>query len=178
MAQTVAFEIKCYEGDWQFVTNKEYLRSVIANCQHRFNHRVLYLNNFTEYGPVVQAAEELVAVGVVDEYCVVEDHATSALKAFDLTRASFNGGYYYSIAELVGIYRCKSDYLLHFSGDSQMEIGAPSWVRDAMQVMERRQMSWWPTLRGVGTTVRLGAKRLPKMPIGTTPTDSPTNAIS
>jgi hypothetical protein len=138
MAKTVAFETKCYEGDWEIVVTERYLRPVIENCRHSFDHTVLYLNNFTDYGPVTQAAEQLVAAEVIDEYCVVEEHATSALEAFDLTRESFGAGYYYSIAELVGIHRCTTDYLLHFSGDSRMEAGAPSWVDSAIDVMERR----------------------------------------
>ena len=138
MVRTVAFEIKCYERDWQFVAKESYLRSVISNCRHSFDHRVLYLNNFTDYGPVTQAAEQLVAADVIDEYCVVEDHATSALKAFGITRDSLTTGYYFSIAELVGIHRCQTDFLLHFSGDSQMESGAPNWITGAIQVMQLR----------------------------------------
>lgn len=138
MVETVAFETKCYERDWRSVANEQYLRSVIDNCRHTFDHRVLYLNNFTDYGPVTRAAEQLVAAKVIDEYCVVDEHAASALEAFDLTRSSFGAGYYYSIAELVGIHRCTTDYLVHFSGDSQMEAGAPSWIGEAIQVMERR----------------------------------------
>ena len=135
---TVAFETKCYERDWQFIVNERYLRSVISNCQHPFDHRVLYLNNFQDYRPAIRAAEKLLTADVIDEFCVVEDYAASALEAFGLTRESLAHGYVYSIAELVGIYRCKSDYLLHFSGDSRMESGAPRWIDDAIHVMEQR----------------------------------------
>lgn len=138
MTKTVSFETKCYERDWQFVANEQYLRTAMANCRHSFDRSVLYLNNFTDYGPVTQAAERLVSANVIDEYCVVEEHAAAALEAYHLTRSSFGAGYYYSIAELVGIHRCTTDYLVHFSGDSQMEAGAPGWIRDAVEVMERR----------------------------------------
>ena len=138
MPLTVAFETKCYERDWQIVANEGYLRSVISNCKHSFDYRVLYLNNFADYAPALQAAEQLVAANVIDEYCVVEEHATAALKAFDITRDSLGSGYHYSIAELVGVYRCKTDYLLHFSGDSQMDEGAPNWIDDAIRIMEQR----------------------------------------
>jgi hypothetical protein len=138
MTSSVSFETKCYEGDWKLVASESYLRRVIAGCRYHFDHRVLYLNNFADYGPAIEAAERLVETNVVDEYCVVEEHAAEALKFFGLTKDSLTAGYNYSIAELVGIFRCKSRYLLHFSGDSQMADKAPAWVGDAIDVMETK----------------------------------------
>lgn len=43
------------------------------------------------------------------------------MEYFQIDRESFKGGYYYSISELVSIYLCDTEYLLHFSGDTRFE---------------------------------------------------------
>lgn len=47
-------------------------------------------------------------------------------------------GYYYSIAELVGIFTCKTKYLLHFSRDSYIpaKFKESTWIMDAIAYME------------------------------------------
>ncbi|MNQ95125.1 hypothetical protein D3C85_1106690 [compost metagenome] len=80
-------------------------------------------------------ANKLVLDGILTSYVVVDQYAQEALDFFAIVKDSFNGGYYYSISELVAIYLCKTDYLLHFSSDSIL--ASPfNWVEPAIKNME------------------------------------------
>jgi hypothetical protein len=134
--RTVTFETKCYERDWEFVLAEGHLRRVIAECDHRFDHKVLFLNNFSDYSAAIRASRQLVAEGVIDEYVVVADHAKDTLRSLGIEEASFRGGYHYSIAELVGIARCETDYLLHFASDARMDGAGSPWISNAIDMLE------------------------------------------
>jgi hypothetical protein len=128
---TVSFETKCYERDWEALLRTGRLRDMVARNCFPFAERVLYINNVRHVAPVAQAAEELMRAGVITSYIVVEDHARQALEFFGIDRDSFRGGYYYSIQELVGIYLCRTQYLVHFSGASILE-GPLPWIEPAV----------------------------------------------
>jgi hypothetical protein len=66
--------------------------------------------------------------------------AAETLQKYEIDPPSFQGGYYYSIAELVGIRVSSADYILHFSSDSIMEgrISEPGWVQQAIDIMDCR----------------------------------------
>jgi hypothetical protein len=135
---SVTFETKCYQDDWTFIIEGRHLHAAIASCDYAFDRRVLYLNNFESYDEPVRAAERLVAEGVIDEFHVVKDHAAAALESLGIAEESFGRGYHYSIAELVAIYLTKTDYLLHFSGDSKMGPGQPPWIDQAIDALDTR----------------------------------------
>jgi len=133
--QSVTFETKCYEKDWEILLKTDRLESIIARNRFDFQERILYINNVLEPEKVRDFAERLKARGVITDHVLVEDFADEALTFFDLNRDSFKGGYYYSIQELVGLYRCQTDFLLHFSGDSILD-GSFPWVEQGIELLE------------------------------------------
>ena len=79
----------------------------------------------------MHAADACVANDTLTAYALVAEHAAAALAALRLTRESLGSGYCYSIAELVGIYRCRTQYLLHFSSDSMLACPC-AWIEPAI----------------------------------------------
>lgn len=100
-----------------------------------FKSKVLFINNVQDKELVGYHARALVEKGILTSVVFVDDHVKEALDFFGLTEDSFAGGYYYSIAELVSIYLCQTEYLLHFSGDSILEKPF-DWINKAIQKME------------------------------------------
>lgn len=135
---SVTFETKCYEKDWEILLKTDRLEAMIARNRCDFTDRVLYINNVADPDMVRSHAERLKQRGVITEHVLVDECADQALTFFGLDRDSFQGGYYYSIQELVGIYRCRTDYLLHFSGDSILD-GTFEWIDAAIRKMEADQ---------------------------------------
>ncbi|NEZ45389.1 hypothetical protein [Paenibacillus alvei] len=131
----VTFETKCYEKDWKYLLQTDRLQKAVSYHQYPFSEIILYINNVNNVQEVTFFADKLVEQGVLTSYVVVDQFADEALKFFKIDKSSFLGGYYYSIAELVSIYRCRTPYLLHFSGDSILE--SPfSWINEAIARME------------------------------------------
>jgi len=133
---SVTFETKCYEKDWEILLKTGRLEAMIARSQFEFSERILYINNVNDPDKVKLYAERFKERGIITGHVLVEEHADEALAFFGLNRDSFNGGYYYSIQELVGIYCCRSDYLLHFSSDSILE-GSFPWIEKGIDLLNR-----------------------------------------
>lgn len=133
---TITFETKCYENDWEFLLQTPYLDQMIQRCNTTFQHKQLIINNVNDLPLVCKFADEKIRKGVIDAYYVAENYAQEALDFFQIDKKSFGKGYYYSIAELVGIYLSKTTYHLHFSSDARME-KAPStdWISEAIKLM-------------------------------------------
>lgn len=131
----VTFEIKCWENDWQFVLLTDRIRVLLERCNHSFSNKVLHINNVKKPALVEKHARRLVSQGVLDEYVFVKDYEKDVLEFFDIKKADFKGGYYYSIAELTAIYLCKTEYLLHFSSDAMLNPGKYPWVQSAIDNM-------------------------------------------
>lgn len=136
-SQRVTFETKCYEKDWQSLICKGQIEKMIDHCNYEFEKRVLYINNVSDYKKVKKAADKLVGRKIIDRYVIVKELADFALETLGIDGNSFNGGYYYSIAELVSIYLCTTDYLLHFSGDSLIEKINKDWISSAISLFEK-----------------------------------------
>lgn len=130
----VTFETKCYEEDWRELLQTDRLRQAIERHEFPFAEKILYINNVSRPELVERHAQRLVEEGVLTSYAVVETFSGEALDFFGLSRESFEGGYYYSIAELVAIYRCRTEYLLHYSGDSMLD-GALPWIPPSLERM-------------------------------------------
>lgn len=130
-SRSVTFETKCYEKDWEILLRTGRLEAMISRNRFDFAERILYINNVADPDKVRYYAERLKQRGVITEHILVDEHADEALAFFGLDRDCFKGGYYYSIQELVGIYRCRSEYLLHYSGDSVLD-GPVSWINPAL----------------------------------------------
>lgn len=117
--KSITFETKCWEADWRILLNTNYLKKQIDNCNYDFTEKVLFINNVECMENVRAAAENAVSNKIIDRFYIVEDYAKEALSYFNIEYDSFRGGYYYSIAELVSLYLCKTDYLFHFSSDTR-----------------------------------------------------------
>jgi hypothetical protein len=112
---------------------------MIARCNVSFTTKTVLINNVNDIAQVRHYAEKKVKQGVIDRYYIVEEHAKAALDFFNIDIHSFNGGYYYSIAELVGIFLCKTPYLLHFSSDSFPDGSHANWINDAIAIFRERK---------------------------------------
>ena len=135
----VTFDTKCYFNDWEFIIKKNRLAKMIAACNYNFTCRTLILNNFDYHTEVRPYADDLIKNNIIDNYYLASDYEKQTLDFFDIKKESFNGGYYYSIAELVSIYLCKTPYLLHFSSDTILQRNtAINWVDEAIEVMENQ----------------------------------------
>lgn len=132
---SITFETKCWEGDWKYLLKDGYLEMMIKNCSYAFDSKVLFINNVKNRSEVEFFAKKKISQGIIDKYVVVEDYADEALHFFDLHKDDFKGGYYYSIAELVSIYLCETDLLLHFSSDSHIEENNQHWVEKAIKLL-------------------------------------------
>ncbi|WP_278011107.1 hypothetical protein [Flavobacterium gyeonganense] len=134
----VTFEIKVYENDWEYILKGNYLDKIIERCNYQFTNRILLINNVTNVEKVKKYAEKKVLNGVLDAYFLVEDYANEVLNYFGIQKDSFAGGYYYSISELVSIYLCKTEFLLHFSSDSFLEDSNVNWIDSAIKIFNER----------------------------------------
>ncbi|KLT71046.1 hypothetical protein [Flavobacterium sp. ABG] len=135
----ITFETKVWEQDWKYILTGDYLDKMIRNCNCQFAEKVLFINNVKELDEVVKYANKKINEGVLDRFYIVEEYASKALDYFGLNKDSFDGGYYYSISELVSIYLCSTDYLLHFSSDSFIKDSNKNWICDAIKVFEERE---------------------------------------
>jgi hypothetical protein len=133
----ITFETKCYENDWEYLLKTHHLEKMIENCNVNFQSKQLIINNVEEPEEVRRYAEKKIKKNVIDAYYFVEDYIDEALKYFDIDKNSFGTGYYYSSAELVGLFLSKTKYHLHFASDSFMQKKHNSrWIIDACNILE------------------------------------------
>lgn len=133
----ITFETKCYENDWEFLLKTSYLDEMVKRCHTDFACKQLLINNVNDISQVRKFADTKVKEGIIDVYYIVDDYAKEALNFFELSKESLGKGYYYSIAELVGLYLSRTPYHLHFSSDARMEKKTRSnWIQEAITLME------------------------------------------
>jgi hypothetical protein len=136
MTPTITLETKCWEHDWKRILEGEWLRLLAERNAFPFSEKILMINNVKNYSVVSKRAERAVQQGWLTKYIIVEEHAAKALDFFSINRESLGIGYPYSIAELTGIFLCRSDFLLHFAGDC-MPAAASDWVSRAAHLMSQ-----------------------------------------
>ena len=137
---TITFETKFWEKDKDLVLDPKNLSEKISRCHYNFDVRALFINNVDNFKEASDRCRKLIDDGVIDKYVIVEKYADEALSFFGLSRDSFGIGYYYSIQELVSIYLCETDYLLHFSSDTMVCKEAYSrWLIDALYNMDNNE---------------------------------------
>jgi hypothetical protein len=139
MKPTVTFATKCWEGDYEFLLNSRRLENTIQRNCYDFEEKVLFINNVRDEKKVLRLAEKKIEDGTLTNVFSVEKYANEALDFFEITKDSLGIGYYYSIAELVSIYVCNTQYLLHYTGDS-MPIGSINWIPDAIENFEKNPL--------------------------------------
>jgi hypothetical protein len=133
---SITFETKVWENDWELMLKSSRLEKMIERCNYAFNQKILYINNVQDYSKVAQVADRLIRSGVIDQYVKVSDYAVETLDFFSLSKDKLGIGYHYSIAELVSIYLTKTEYLLHFSGDSIVsKKTATQWLSDGIETL-------------------------------------------
>lgn len=135
---TITFETKCYENDWEYILKGSYLKKMIDRCGIQFTVRQLIINNIKNRELVESYAKRKVAEGVIDVYYFTEDTEEEVLNFFKLTKESLGKGFVYSISEFTGIYKCKTDFLLHFSSDAYLTQKAKksTWILEAIEQMK------------------------------------------
>jgi hypothetical protein len=136
MTPTVTLETKCWEHDWKRILDGERLRLLVERNAYPFSEKILMINNVKNYSVVSQCAERAIQQGWISKYIVVEEHAAEALDFFLISREALGIGYPYSIAELVGIFLCRSDFLLHYAGDC-IPATTCDWVSRAVRLMSQ-----------------------------------------
>lgn len=132
MHPSVTLETKCWENDWEFLLKTDRIERMAERSAFNFAKRTLFINNVENPGKVSSYAEKLVRSGVLTGFHVVADHEAEALDFFGLEKESLTSGFVYSVAELVGIHLCQTDFLLHFSGDSFPAARVP-WMGAALE---------------------------------------------
>jgi len=135
MPAGVTLETKCYERDWRRLLLSNHLQLLADRNSHAFAEKVLIINNVKRPDQVVRQAQAAVEKGWLTRYVLVEEHAAETLKFFGLSREAFGKGYVYSIAELVSIYLCRTEFLLHFAGDCLPEKNH-AWIPQALRTFE------------------------------------------
>lgn len=136
---SLTVETKVWEKDWKFILKKGFIKKVMLGLGRTASKRLLLINNVDRPTEVARYADQLIHDGVLDDYVFVDDYATVALDFFKMNREHLGVGYYYSIAELVSIYLCNTDYLAHFSGDSTVQDGVPlTWFDTAIELLRAR----------------------------------------
>ena len=136
MRPTVTLETKCWENDWEFLLKTDRIERTIDLSGYNFAKRTLCINNVDDMAKVTRHAERLVSSGILTDFIIVRDHEKAALEFFELSREDLTSGFVYSIAELVGLFVCSTEYLLHYSGDSRPLKKTP-WLDSALARMEK-----------------------------------------
>lgn len=132
MNPSVTLETKCWENDWEFLLKTDRIERMVERSGFNFAKRTLFINNVNNPGKVSSHAQKLVRAGVLTDFHVVAEHEAAALDFFGLSKEALTSGFVYSVAELVGIYLCRTDFLLHFSGDS-CPAARTTWIDAALQ---------------------------------------------
>ena len=133
---TITFETKCWEKDWKYLLKTNLIKKNIDRNNYLFEKKVLMINNISNYTTVTKAADKLINNGTLTDYFLVDDYAEKTLNFFNLTKKDLGSGYYYSISELVSIFLCTTEYLLHYSSDSKLK-NKSNWIHFALNQFEQ-----------------------------------------
>ena len=135
--RSVTFETKVWENDWELILKTSRIADAIERCDFPFSDKKVFINNVRNRKLVETAAQKLVDNGTIDSFVFVDDFAKQALSHFQITQDQLGKGYVYSISELVSIFTCTSEYLLHFSGDSIPEKSLQkNWLLKGIDCLE------------------------------------------
>ncbi len=136
---SLTVETKVWEKDWQFILEKGFIQQLMLGVGRDATKRRLLINNVDRPTSVALCADQLIKDGVIDDYVIVGDYSEAALQFFNLRKSDLGKGYYYSIAELVSIYLCDTEFLAHFSGDTTVPEDVPNcWFDAAVSLLQER----------------------------------------
>ncbi len=110
---------------------------MIKRCNIDFDFKQLIINNVYNTKQVEIYAKKKVDKGIINAYYFADDYIDKALNFFEIEKNSFGKGYYYSSAELVGLYLSKTKYHLHFSSDAIMpkDNSKSNWINSACEIL-------------------------------------------
>lgn len=132
---TVALQTNCWERDWERVLETDQLDYLATSHDVPFASKTLLINRLEHYGRASRLADRAIERGWLTDYVIVEEDADAALEFFELSRKILARGFNYSIAQLVGLHLCSSEFLLYYMGDCLPEKRSP-WVSKALTLFE------------------------------------------
>ncbi len=134
--RNVTFVTNCWEKDYDLILCSPYLMKNIKNNCYDFVERWVIVNNVNDRVKVENICNRLCSKGLITAYFFSDDFADMVLSSLGIEKSSFRGGYYYSIAELVSIYLCKTEYLLFYKGDCFLPYPV-NWIDESINLLER-----------------------------------------
>ena len=134
MSPQVTFFTNCWEGDWRYLLKTPRLQNMIENNAYDFKEKILCISNVDDISLVKKQAEQLIKKKIITSYFVAQDYTQMALDFFKLTPAELKQSYKYSIPPLTSLYLCKTDYLLHHTGDVILP-QRTNWVSPSLKAL-------------------------------------------
>jgi hypothetical protein len=131
----ITFFTQCWEGDWDIIINGGGLEKKLENLNYDFNKKILIITNVNNREVVENSAKNLMSKNIIDGYYFTDDYSDKVLSYFDIQKESFNGGYWYSIAPLLSIYLCDTDYMIYQTADSLVEKGDVDWISKGIDML-------------------------------------------
>ena len=132
---TVALQTNCWHRDWRTALRGPRLTRLMERSAFPFTERTLLINALDRYDGALQLAGKAIEGGRLTQSVIVEEHADAALASVGLSRADLAFSYGYSIAELVGLYLTRCDYILYFMSDCLPET-VSDWIPQALALMQ------------------------------------------
>jgi len=127
----VALQTNCWERDWRRILKTDRLATLAARHDGTFATKTLLINRLDHYTEPARLAQRAIERGWLTDFVIVEEHADATLEFFELSREILGRAYNYSIAELVGLYLCRTEFLLYYMGDCIPERSSP-WLGKAL----------------------------------------------
>jgi hypothetical protein len=136
----ITFFTQCYEGDWNAIINQGgYLRK-LENINYPFSKKILIITNVNNRELVDSSAKKLKDNNIIDNFYFTDDFSNKVLEHFNIKEDSFDGGYWYSIAPLLAIYLCDTDYMVYLTGDSLNEKNDYDWISSGINMLKINDM--------------------------------------
>jgi hypothetical protein len=108
----------------------------LDNLNYPFLKRVLIITNVNNRELVEESARKLKDNNILDDFYFTDDFSDKVLEYFNIDKNSFNGGYWYSIAPLLAVYLCETDYMVYLTGDSLTEKTDYDWINNGIEIMK------------------------------------------
>ena len=131
----VSFFTQCYEGDWHAIINQGGLLRKLENLNYEFHKKTLIITNVNDRELVENSLTKLIDDKIIDNYFFTDDYSDEVLEYFNINKESFNGGYWYSIAPLLSVYLCESDYMVYLTGDSLTDKSGYDWITNGIEIL-------------------------------------------
>lgn len=148
----VTFATSCWERDYSYLLEGDYLQEQIARHNYPFAERIMIINNVKDINKAIALAEKKVKEKVITHYYIAEKQSEKILSFFQLKKKDFTLGrqkkdypelnddwvYYNALGPLAAIYYTTGDYLLYQTGDVGLDKTC-SWIDKAITFMKRKK---------------------------------------